>query len=211
MLRGMSRFALLALLIACGNGSKSPGDQQKSAGSTGGSGEIIAVPGSKGGPTTGSPTEGADGRGHKIGEATDPNALSPATKDRAKNPAFNLQPTEGTLTVARAETKAGAATTAEIKLAPASGYHVATDYPIKLWLEPPTGVKVDKTFLTAGGRSKAQGDAATLSEQALAFAIKATPEAAGSFEITGVLSFGICEKDSCHPKTQPITIQVAAN
>ena len=153
---------------------------------------------------------GADGSA-VTGAPDDPTKPTQATKDRAKNPAYNLKPTEGTLTIAKAETKAGAAGTAEIKIAPASGWHVATDYPIKLWLEPPAGVTVDKTFLTAGGRSKAQGDAATLSEQSLAFAIKATPAAAGSFEITGVLSFGICEKDSCHPKTQPITIQVAAN
>ncbi len=211
MLRGMSRFAVLALLMgacaACGKGAKSSGDTQKSAGSA----ETVetvqvptgsAAPGSKG---------GADGSAAVTGAPDDPTKLSWATKQRAQNPAFNLKPEEGTLTIAKAEAKAGAAATAEIKLAPATGYHVATDYPIKLWLEPPAGVTVDKAFLSAGGRSKAQGDAAALSEQGLAFAVKATPAAAGSFEINGVLSFGICEKDSCHPKTQPIKIQVAAN
>ncbi len=207
MLRVMSRFVLLALLIACDNGSKSPGEQPKSAVTTGAPDEKIEVPGTKGGPVVGM----ADGSGATGAAPDDPTKLSPATKQRAQNPAFNLKPSEGTLTVAKAEAKAGAAATAEIKLAPASGYHVATDYPIKLWLEAPAGVKVEKSFLSAGGRTKAQGDAATLSEQSLLFAVKATPEAAGSFEITGVLSFGICEKDSCHPKTQPITIQVAAN
>lgn len=203
----MSRFALIALLIACGNGSKSPGDQQKSAVAPGGD-EKIAVPGSKGGPAIG----GAEGAttGAPQAAVEDPSKLTEATKQRAQNPAFNLKPEEGTLTIAKAEAAAGAAATAEIKLAPAKGYHVATDYPIKVWLEPPTGVKVEKSFLTAGGRNKVQGDAATLSEESLAFAVKATPEAAGAFEIKGVMSFGICEKDSCHPKTQAITIQVAA-
>lgn len=197
---------------ACGNGSKSPGDQQKSAASTGGGEEKIAVPGAKGG-AEGAAIGGVDGSAATTGApaADDPSKLSEATKTRAQNPAFNLKPEEGTLTVAKAEVKAGAAATAEIKLAPATGYHVATDYPIKLWLEAPNGVKVEKSFLTAGGRNKVQGDAATLSEQSLAFAVKATPEAAGAFEIKGVLSFGICEKDSCHPKTQPLVIQVAAN
>ena len=204
MLPGMSRFALLALLIACGNGSKSPGDQAKPVG--GAPEEKVAVPGAKGGAT-----EGATTGAPTVGAAEDPTKLTDLTKQRAQNPAYNLKPEEGTITVAKAEAKAGASATAEIKLAAAKGYHVATDYPIKLWLEPPSGVKIDKTFLTAGGRSKAQGDAASLSEEALAFAIKATPEAAGAFTITGVLNFGICEKDSCHPKTQPITIQVAAN
>lgn len=197
MLRGMYRLAVVALLIACGNGSKSPGDQQK-PGPTAGA-EKIAVP-----------IEGTSVGAAKTGAPDDPTKLTDATKERAKNPAYNLKPEEGTLTVANAEAKPGAPATAQIKLAPGSGYHVATDYPIKLWLEPPAGVKIEKTFLKAGGRNKDQGDAATLTEQALTFAITATPDAAGSFEIKGVMNFGICEKDSCHPKTQPITIQVAA-
>jgi hypothetical protein len=217
MLRAMSRFAVLALLMglgsACGNGGKSSAEQKNSTTSDQPKDEVVVVPGAKGGPAIGG-TDGSGGtEGAQTGAPTpnDPTKLSDATKQRAKNPAFNLTAAEGTLTVAKATSKAGAAATTEIKLAPGSGYHVATDYPIKLWLEPPAQVKVDKTFLTAGGRTKAQGDAATLTEQALAFAVTATPAAAGAYEITGVLSFGICEKDSCHPKTQPITIQVAAN
>src|SRR5262249_12333740 len=113
--------------------------------------------------------------------------------------------------VDKAEAKAGTEATAAVKLAPSTGYHIATDYPIKLVLEPPAGIKVAKTELTAGGRNKVQGDAQTLSEQALAFAVKATPEKAGAYEIKGTFKFGICEKDACHPKKQPITITVAAN
>jgi hypothetical protein len=194
MLLGMSRFAVLALLIACGNGSKKEADPQPA--STGPEKIAVPAPGSAAAPTAG---------------ADDPTKLSAATKERAQNPMFQLKPDEGTLTIAKAEAKAGTAASADIKLAPASGYHVATDFPIKLWLEAPDGVKVEKTFLTAGGRNKDQGDATSLTEQSLSFAVKATPEKAGTYEIQGVFSFGICEKDSCHPRTQPITIQVAAN
>ncbi len=201
MLPGMYRVALLGLLIACGNGSK----EQKPVAAKEPAGEKIAV------PTEGAADKGAaDTTGGTVAAADDPSKLSPATKERAKDPKFNLQPSEGTLTVGKVEGKPGAAGTAEIKLAPGSGYHVATDYPIKIWLEAPDGVKLEKTFMTAGGRNKVQGDAATLSEESLAFAVKATPDKAGTFEIDGVFSFGICEKDSCHPRTQPIKIQVAA-
>ena len=194
MLAGMSRALLLALLIAapacgaCGNGSKSPGDQGKSPTKTGET-ERIQVPGPD-----------------KAGSAQ---AAPPIAA--ADDPRFHLKPDEGTLTVDKAEGKAGTETTAKLAVAPATGYHVATDYPIKLSLEAPAGVTLAKTELTAGGRNKEQGDAATLSEQALAFAVKATPAQAGSYEIKGVLKFGICEKESCHPKKQPITITVAAN
>lgn len=225
MLPVMSRLAVLALLIgACGNGSKQPSDQPKPAEATGQGAGKVAVPGAglpegtdgaKGGAegarSGGAPEVPAGtGSGATVG-AQDPCALTDATKQRAQNPAFQLKPEEGTLTIAKVEGKPKAAGTAEIKLAPGTGFHVANDYPIKLLLESPTGVTLEKACFRAGGRDKSQGDAATLSEQALAFAVKATAETAGAYEIKGVFSFGICEKDSCHPRTQPITIQVAVN
>jgi hypothetical protein len=209
MLAGMSRFVVLALLMggvaACGNGSKSAGEQQKSPAT--GSEEKIEVPGSKG-ATEGSTEGGA--RGSAAAVTGSPDLTPDAYQKVVANAAFHLKPEEGTLTTGKADGAAGAAASAEIKLAPGTGFHIATDYPIKLKLLETPGVKLEKKMLTAGGRDKAQGDAATLTEQALAFAVKVTPEAAGAYEIKGTFSFGVCEKDSCHPRTQPITIQVAA-
>ena len=198
MLPGMSRALLLALLISgtgcsgCGNGSKSPADRPATVGEE----KKIAVPGAADESAKGAP-ENPQTTGPGIGAANDPR--------------FHLKPEEGAISVEKAEAKAGSEATAKLALAPAIGYHVATDYPIKLLLEAPPGVKLAKSELSAGGRNKEQGDAATLSEQSLAFAIKATADKAGSYEIKGVFKFGICEKDSCHPKKQPITITVAAN
>lgn len=202
MLPRMSRVLVLALLIgsagaaACGNGSKSPGDQGKAPMPTAGGDEKIAVPGATGGAPDPA-NAAAEGAAKAIGAADDPR--------------FHLKPEEGTITVKQGAAKAGAEATAGLELSPSEGYHVATDYPIKLQLEAPEGVKLAKTEFTAGGRNKVQGDAATLTEQELAFAIKATADQAGSYEIKGVFKFGICEKDSCHPKKQPVTITVAAN
>jgi hypothetical protein len=204
MLPDMSRLALLVFLVACGNGSKSASDQQKTPETTTGGGEKIAVPGA--GAAIEGAQEGAAGGDPAAGSAMSTGALS-----RAQNPRFHLKPEEGTLTIGKVEGKAGTPATAEIKLAPANGFKLATDYPIKLQLEAPDGVTLEKAVLSAGGRNKTQGDAAALSEQALAFAVKATPQAKGSYEIKGVFQFGVCENDSCHPRTQPITIQVAAN
>src|SRR5262245_46637653 len=197
MLPGMTRVLALALLIGCGNGSKSPADQPKN---TAGAEEKIAVPGAKGGADRGAEATGAA-----------PEGAAPGGIGAATDPRFHLKPEEGSISVDKAEGKAGTAATAALKLTPATGYHVATHYPIKVSLEAPAGVKLDKAELSAGGRNKDQGDASTLSEQSLAFAIKATAEKAGSYEIKGVFKFGICEKESCHPKKQPITITVAAN
>ena len=204
MLPGMFRalgIALLMISAGCAGCGKSASKQDKVENAS--KDEVIEVPGSKGGPT---------GPGQITGTSADPNAQTTGAPANAPpNPAFFLKPEEGTLTVDKAEGKAGAEAKGAVKLSPATGYHVATDYPIKLTLEAPAGVKIEKTELTAGGRNKVQGDAETLSEQALAFAVKATAEKAGTYEIKGTFKFGICEKDSCHPKKQPITITVAAN
>lgn len=211
MLHGMVRVLALALLIggaglgACGNGSKSPGDQDRTPVATAGTGEKIAVPGATGEKVA---VPGAEGAAQAAsGDARGGTSALGAADD----PRFHLKPEEGQITISNAETKAGSEAVARLALAPAQGWKVATDYPIKLQLEAPEGVKLEKSELSAGGRNKVQGDAATLTEQALAFDIKATPEKAGSYEIKGVFKFGVCEKDSCHPKKQPVTITVAAN
>lgn len=199
MLPAMLRAAVVALVMisACG---KSASNQDKDKPTTPSGEERIAVPGAKS-AAVGEPGTATEGTAQAAG----------APVQQTDDPRFHLQPEEGALTVDKGEAKAGAEATAAVKLAPATGYHIATDYPIKLTLEAPAGVTLAKTELTAGGRNKVQGDAETLSEQSLAFSVKATAEKAGAYEIKGVFKFGICEKDSCHPKKQPITITVAAN
>lgn len=124
---------------------------------------------------------------------------------------FQLQADEGTLTIDKAEGKAGADLVANIKVTPAAGRHVSMEFPIKITLEPTDGVTLAKTELDAGGTAKAQGDASAFSEQQLAFAVHATATKPGSYEVKGVMKFGVCDAESCHPKKQPITIAVAAN
>lgn len=180
MLTGMSRLALFAIVV--GGCSKSAGSQDKGTPPPAGP-QKISVPG-QGGEKA--PT---------IGQGDDPK--------------FHLQPDEGTLTIDKAEGPAGAEATAGVKVTPATGYHISIDFPIKLALAAPTGVKLAKAELVAGKGVK--GDAETFSEQGLAFAVKATADKAGAYEISGTFKFGVCDKDSCHPKKQPISITVKAN
>jgi hypothetical protein len=122
---------------------------------------------------------------------------SASTKERSRDTTNHLRAEQGTLRV----------TGTDVTLTAATGWHIATDYNIKLYLEPSDGVSLERAPLTAGGRSKASGDASVLSEQTLTFRVAAR----GKGEIAGILSFGICEADSCHPRLQPITINVTAN
>lgn len=172
----MVRVALLSLMtIALAVCGKSAGNQEKTA-------TPEPAPGPK--EVTPTPTTNAD----------------PCAND---DPRFHVKPEEATLTIGSAAGAAGAEATAAIKVVPATGYHVSTEFPMKLTLTPPDGVKLAKTEL-------AKADADQFTEQGLALSVKATAEKAGSYEIKGCFKVGVCDKDSCHPKKQPITITVAA-
>ena len=191
MLADMSRALVLVLTLAglagcSGCSSHSAGSPEKDTGPAPGPEKIVV------------PTDRRCDGPHRAGG-----------RRRRDDARFHLHPEEGSLTIDKCEGKAGAGITANVTVAPATGLHLATDYPIKITLDPTTGVTVPKLELEAGGRDKSQGDAQTLSEQKLVFAVTGTAAKAGAYELKGVFKFGVCDKESCHPKKQPITITVA--
>lgn len=199
MMRGMNRFAVLVVCV-CAACSKSAGSQDKvSSPPPAASADTIAVP--KGpAPTMGGAATPAGG--------TAPAAPAAATADDDR---MKLKPEEGTLAVVvPPDAKAGSETVARITVTPAKGYHVNTEYPTKLQITPPSGVTVAKTEFTAGGHDKAKGDAAELEEQGMAFAVKLTPTASGSYTINGKFKFAVCDASQCLPKKEAIAITLAA-
>lgn len=194
----MSRLALLVCVIAAC--SKSAGNQDKvsSPPPTTGGQETIAVPGAGGGPSMGRPKDPAG-------------AAAPAAAPASDDERFRLKPEEGTLAVVPpAEAKPGAEAVAKITVTPGKGYHVNTEYPIKLTLEAPSGVTLAKSEFVAGGHEKGRGDADALDEQALAISVKLTPASSGSYTINGKFKFAVCDRDQCLAKKETIAIQVAA-
>jgi hypothetical protein len=195
ILRGMSRFALFALcvLAAC---SKSAGNQDKvsspPSASTGQ--DVTAVP-QGAPPPMGQPKEGAP---------TKPNP--PPADDRSR-----LHPEEGKLAIELpADAKAGAEAVAKVTVTPGAGYHVNTEYPTKLTLTSTQGVTLAKEKFVAGGHDNAKGDADALDEKQLAFAVKLTPAASGSYTINGDFKFAVCDASQCLPKRETIAITIAA-
>ena len=143
----------------------------------------------------GRPKEGAPGTANPV----------PAD-DRSR-----LRPEEGKLAIeAPADAKAGAEAVAKVTVTPGTGYHVNTEFPTKLTLTPPEGVTLTKAQLVAGGHDKAKGDADTLEEKQLAFAVKLTAKASGSYTINGDFKFAVCDASQCLPKRETIAITVAA-
>ena len=141
--------------------------------------------------------------------------MAPADRQDKGPPKFDdrlrLKPDEGTLAVTPPDdAKAGSEAVVKIVVTPKTGYHVNTEYPIKLTLDPPANVKLEKSELTAGGHDKVKGDAEALDETQLVLAVKLTPAQSGSYTINGSFKFAVCDKDQCLAKKEPIAIQIAA-
>lgn len=190
----MSRFALLLCVVAAC--SKSAGNQDKVSSPpppATSSQDVIAVPQAGAGPSMGAKP------------ADSPPA---AGKDDDR---LRLAPAEGTLAVVAPEdAKPGAETVAKITVSPGKGYHINTEYPIHLTLASTEGVTLAKSDFTAGGHDKGKGDADALDEQSLAFAVKLTPSASGSYTVAGKFKFAVCDANQCLPKKETIAIKVAA-
>jgi hypothetical protein len=183
----MLRFALAATLLfgACTKANQ----DTTSAPADKGVGQRVAVPGDQ--AAMGAPRE--------------------ATRMIADDNRLRLKPNEGTLAVEElVDAHAGTEATAKITVTPGTGYHVNTKYPIMLTLESPAGVKLAKSEFKAGGRDDAKGDAETLDEHQLVFAVKMTADKSGSYTVSGRFDFAVCEKDQCLVKKEPIAIAVAA-
>ena len=83
----------------------------------------------------------------------------------------------------------------KIQITPGAGFHVNKDYPAKLKVEAPAGVKVDPTQQT-------------ITEQAAEFDLPFTADATGKQTFTGELKFAVCSASSCDPKKEKLTFTV---
>jgi len=201
IMHAMHRLALIAVCVAAAACSKSAGNQDKvasvppgPAASSGGP-EVIAVP--QGGP--------------KMAGAVAPTAPAAPGAPAGDDDRFKLKPEEGKLAIEPpTDAKAGSEAVAKIVVTPGRGYHVNTEYPIKLTLTQPDGLALAKATFVAGGHDNGKGDADALDEKQLAFAVKLTPAASGSYTINGSFKFAVCDKDQCLAKKETIAIAVAA-
>ncbi len=185
----MATFAVV--LAAAASCSKSAGNQEKPTPPAAGAPEKIAVP-----------TGAEKGGTAQVAQPASSGGVAACADN--DDPKRHISAEEGKLEIGKAEAKAGAEGTATVTVTPAPNFHISQEYPMSLTLEAPAGVKLAKTEL-------AKADAVTFSEKTLQLAIKETSDKAGTYEIKGCFKFGVCDPSSCHPKKQPISIQVAAN
>jgi hypothetical protein len=77
------------------------------------------------------------------------------------------------------------------------------EFPTKLTLDPIAGVKLSKASLVLA-------DAEKFDDHQLVFAVQATPEAAGSYTVSGKIKFAVCTDATCDPKKRNVSFAVTA-
>lgn len=99
--------------------------------------------------------------------------------------------------------KANAKGESTIVITPAAGYHVNQEFPLKLKLTAPGGVKLEKDVIAKGDK------AAKLEEQKLGFTVAYTADSPGKKTITGELKFAVCKgEQECLPQKETVSIDV---
>ena len=99
------------------------------------------------------------------------------------------------------DAKTGAASTIKVTLRPTGGYHVNKEFPIALTVVAPDGVDLPKTKLT-GPDGKITDDRAD-------FEVAFTPKAAGEKAFTATFRFAVCTAETCDPKVEKLSWNVA--
>lgn len=104
------------------------------------------------------------------------------------------------LNIVKPAAKVNVKAVATVKVTAKGDYRITQDYPAKLSLTAPEGVKLDRNKLTIQD--------ATLTENVLKFEIKLTASTAGKKTITGELKGAVCTDDACIPFSEKVSIEV---
>ena len=98
--------------------------------------------------------------------------------------------------------KSGVQDSVKIKITPKKGWKLNKEFPNKLKVSPPAGVKVAKA-------NQNQGDAVSFSEHGGAeWHVKFTPDSTGRKDFGGEFRFAVCTETTCVPKKEKLAFVV---
>jgi hypothetical protein len=96
----------------------------------------------------------------------------------------------------------GADATAMVEILPKEGWKLNKEFPTKLKVSPPAGVKVKKPEQTVA-------DAVSFADKSGKWSIEFQAESPGGKDFTGTLKFAVCTETSCDPKKEELAFKVA--
>jgi hypothetical protein len=105
------------------------------------------------------------------------------------------------LSIKSPSAKANERAVAKVSLAPKGAFHVNTEYPVKLTLSAPDGVKLEKETLRGA-------DAARFEKTGLDFEVAFVAGGSGKKSFSGELKFAVCTDTECKPATEKVSFDV---
>ncbi len=105
------------------------------------------------------------------------------------------------LSVNKPAAKAKSRAVARVAVKPKGAFHMNVDYPAKLKLAAPEGVKLEKDTQTGK-------EAAKFDKGALEFEVAFTAESGGNKSFTGELKFAVCTDTECKPTSERVSFEV---
>ena len=137
-------------------------------------------------------------RGAPPAPPSEPAPVAPVAKV-AEPPKPSIDDTTFRLTLVGApEYAADKDSALELTLEARGGYHVNQDYPIRVDVKAPAGVKLAKASL-------GKPDAATFNEQQASFKLPFSASA-GAHDLTAVVDFAVCTKETCVPDQRTVAL-----
>lgn len=124
---------------------------------------------------------------------------APAVAEQPKKPSID-DTTFRLALVGAPEYAADKEGTVELTLEARGGYHVNQDYPIRVDLSAPAGVKLGKASL-------GKPDAAKFNEQEARFQLPFSASA-GAHDLTATVDFAVCTKETCVPDQRTVALAV---
>jgi hypothetical protein len=105
------------------------------------------------------------------------------------------------LSIDRPAAKAKERAVARITVRPKGAFHVNVDYPVKLKIAAPDGVKLEKDVQSGK-------EAARFEKTGLDFEVAFTAEGAGTKSFTGEVRFAVCTDTECKPTSEKVSFDV---
>jgi hypothetical protein len=90
---------------------------------------------------------------------------------------------------------------AKVSVVPKGAFHVNTEYPVKLKINPPDGVTLEKDTLRGP-------DAKRFEKAGLDFEVAFTADGSGKKSFSGELKFAVCTDTECKPTTEKVSFDV---
>jgi hypothetical protein len=105
------------------------------------------------------------------------------------------------VTVSRPSAKAKERAVAKVSVSPKGPFHVNLEYPVKLSIVAPDGVKVEK-------EKQNKDDAKRFDKERLDFEVAFVSDVPGKKSFSGVVRFAVCTDTDCKPTSENVSFDV---